>query len=494
MNLRNNDRLLMLLLSVAILLSIVPPFPAYAAESLRYTALGDSVPAGYAPDPAPGNRIPSYVDVFTNMLEETGFIVDKVNIAVDGQTSTGLLTSLLAQGADLSGLRDADLVTINIGGNNVLGPTISIISEIAASVGISDFMTATTMQLLSLVGALSTFTPSDLQKAALQAGVDAFASDFPDIIGLVREIAPNALIMVSSIYNPVPGELAVFHNLAATYIPAMNDIIMSGNGYTVVDVYSAFLAAPQGVSYTNVNLSPTAPSVDIHPNAAGHELIAKLHYAVFNGDDPTTVVPGLNPDPKPNPGDNAPFFSDTEGGWMDEAVRYMAAMGIINGIGDNLFAPDRNVTRAEFLTITVNALCAGSLQIDLADVGQFSDVPAGVFYYDSALTARALGVVTGVGGNRFDPEVTITRQDMFTLLHKTMAALDILWGVEKPEGFNVVDSFHDWGQVAGYARESTEYFILLELISGKDGRLDPLGTATRAEAAQILFNIIAPKG
>lgn len=178
-------------------------------------------------------------------------------------------------------------------------------------------------------------------------------------------------------------------------------------------------------------------------------------------------------------------FTDTYGKWMDEAALYLNERGIVSGIGGKLFAPERKVTRAEFLTMLMRAV--GAEPDGWQTTPQFRDVPSGVYYYDYALKARALGIIEGTGGNSFNPDANITRQDMFTMLHRAMEAAGMYAG----NGGGTA-AFTDWDSVAGYARGPVSAIASLGLVSGKGGGLlDPKGTATRAESAQLVYNMLA---
>ena len=182
-------------------------------------------------------------------------------------------------------------------------------------------------------------------------------------------------------------------------------------------------------------------------------------------------------------------FTDTAGKWMDAPAKYMSARGVISGIGDNLFAPDRDVTRGEFVTMLMRALAIETQ--GAYTVTQFTDVQTGKFYYDVTLQARALGIVSGIGDNKFDPENTVTRQDMFLMLYNAMEKLGLIQGVADADIEKCFAGFTDANQISDYARKAMATFIKEGIVSGKGGGiLDPKGTATRAEAAQIIYNML----
>ena len=88
-------------------------------------------------------------------------------------------------------------------------------------------------------------------------------------------------------------------------------------------------------------------------------------------------------------------------------------MGVINGIGNGKFLPGNNVTRADFLIMVMKTY---GIEVDSNITDNFSD--AGNMYYTKYLgTAKGLGLVSGVGNNKYSPKAPITRQDMLVITH-----------------------------------------------------------------------------
>lgn len=182
---------------------------------------------------------------------------------------------------------------------------------------------------------------------------------------------------------------------------------------------------------------------------------------------------------------NPKAFDDVkQGQWYEKAIGYMSARGIINGVGNNNFEPNTNIKRADFLLMLMRIY---GIDADEKAGDNFED--AGSTYYTDMLgTAKQLGIVKGVGGNKFDPEATILRQDMLVMLYRVMDTLDRLPKV--PEGGKTVESFSDAGEISDYAYQTLKMFVQSGLIKGNGNRLTPKATTIRAEAAQILFNIL----
>ncbi|MEK5236502.1 glycosyl hydrolase 53 family protein [Paenibacillus sp. FSL L8-0470] len=169
--------------------------------------------------------------------------------------------------------------------------------------------------------------------------------------------------------------------------------------------------------------------------------------------------------------------------WYSDAVGYLAARGIANGVGGSTFAPEKNVTRADFLMMVMKAY---GIETEAAVTDNFSD--AGNKYYTEYLgTARKLGFVSGVDGNTFMPEATISQQDMSVILYKILKQLDELPTGKNDKGY---DSFVDTATVSGYAKDAMKLLVEAGLITGNGNELGPKVSATRAQIAQIVYNCI----
>ena len=98
-----------------------------------------------------------------------------------------------------------------------------------------------------------------------------------------------------------------------------------------------------------------------------------------------------------------------------------------------------------------------------------------------------MGLVSGVGNNMFAPESLITRQDMTVILYRILLTLGKL--SESMEGKSIGD-FVDTNDIADYAIDAMSQFVEGSIISGYENRLYPSGLTTKAQAAQILYNLL----
>ena len=117
-------------------------------------------------------------------------------------------------------------------------------------------------------------------------------------------------------------------------------------------------------------------------------------------------------------------------------------------------------------------------------VKDFTDVK-GQYYYDAVRWAAKYGVVNGYGDGRFGPNANITREQLATILCN--------YAKYKKKYSNVTvntSKYKDWNRVSSYARQSIQWAIKTGVITGKENgtKVDPLGTATRGEAAVMIYN------
>lgn len=97
--------------------------------------------------------------------------------------------------------------------------------------------------------------------------------------------------------------------------------------------------------------------------------------------------------------------------WAQEAIEFLADAGIIKGTGEKTFSPLDNIKRGDFLLLLMRMIQPTNVQ----NGQDFIDVPGNSYYHDAIVKARALGITNGIGDNRFGPERNISREEMITL-------------------------------------------------------------------------------
>ena len=178
-----------------------------------------------------------------------------------------------------------------------------------------------------------------------------------------------------------------------------------------------------------------------------------------------------------------PFPDVTEGDWFYDAVRCAYETGLMDGVGDNLFAPNSETTRAQLVTILYRL--AG--QPEPGGDSGFSDVETGTWYTDAVAWAAENGIVNGVSDTEFAPGDDITREQLAAILYRYAAY----------QGYDVsqradLSGFGDASSISGYAQEALSWAHAQGLVLGfEDGSLRPQGTASRAQIAAVLMRFLA---
>lgn len=176
-----------------------------------------------------------------------------------------------------------------------------------------------------------------------------------------------------------------------------------------------------------------------------------------------------------------PFRDVTESDWFYDDVRFANQNGLFNGVEKDLFAPEEPMTRG--MLVTVLWRLDGETAPKTATT--FTDVDVNAYYADAVAWAAGSGIVNGVGGNKFDPEGNVTREQIAAILFRYAS----LKGVDTAARADLT-AFPDAEKTSAYAHDALSWAVAAELVKGtKEGStiyLDPQGSATRAQVAAIL--------
>ncbi len=177
------------------------------------------------------------------------------------------------------------------------------------------------------------------------------------------------------------------------------------------------------------------------------------------------------------------FMDVAPGAWYGKAVSFIAAREITSGTGNGRFSPEATLTRGQFIVMLMKTY---GLEADKNPVNNFSDA-GNTFYTGYLAAAKRLGISSGVGNSKFAPEQVITRQEMFTLLYN---ALKLLNKLPVGDTGKTLADFSDSGSVAPWAREALTVLVKSGTVSGSGGELALSLTTTRAQMAQVLYNLL----
>ncbi|TYS73057.1 hypothetical protein FZC75_08350 [Sutcliffiella horikoshii] len=237
------------------------------AEEIKETeptlvALGDSIPYG--------TNLPDRSQAFPNLILDGDTTV--INKSTPGQTSTQLLAQVTTDPETGQALQNADVITINTGNNDLLQA--AKIAEIAAAIQAGKEIDYETLE-------------KEVAVAALKAG-----ENLAVILHTIREINPDAPILLYNIFNPFPGleaePVKTLHQVGEMILKDVNKgfplVASSFSNAFVLDAYSAF----DGNQAKLVNAFP-----DVHPNSEGHKVLASLADNLLLG-----LYPPTEPEPE----------------------------------------------------------------------------------------------------------------------------------------------------------------------------------------------------
>ena len=178
-----------------------------------------------------------------------------------------------------------------------------------------------------------------------------------------------------------------------------------------------------------------------------------------------------------------PFVDVKSGDWFYDAVKYAYENGLMNGTGETIFAPNGTMNRAMIVTVLYRLEKSPAV----TTAAKFTDVPAGQWYSDAVAWAAANNIVNGYDETTFGPMNAVTREQMAAILFR----------YEQYKGMDTVTleenlaRFPDKDKVSAYAVPAMQWAVGQKVINGNaDGTLNPTGTATRAQVAQIFTNLL----
>ena len=170
-------------------------------------------------------------------------------------------------------------------------------------------------------------------------------------------------------------------------------------------------------------------------------------------------------------------FTDIQGHWAEADIKYLFENGIVTGRTLTLFAPEDNVTRAEFVTLIIRMLARSKT----AYANEYADVSKDAWYAENIATALSLGLISK--DVNFRPNDLITREEMVKIAVNAYAL-----GKNFPEAGET--SFTDNDQIAPWAKAYVSRGVSLGFVKGmSDGSFAPKKNTTRAESAVIIKRI-----
>jgi heme-binding NEAT domain protein len=186
------------------------------------------------------------------------------------------------------------------------------------------------------------------------------------------------------------------------------------------------------------------------------------------------------------PVENNNIFEDIQASWAKKYIESLAARDIIKGVTENRFAPDDNITRAQFTVLLSRALELPKQAYE----GIFSDVTEDVTWAVSDIEAANRAAIVFGSNGKFNMNEQITREQMVAMVIRAIEYKD----AALLEGADLAVSFADEASIHDYAKEYVGLAVGLGIINGVEvngeKRFAPTENATRAQAATVLYNLL----
>ncbi|MBQ6795158.1 MAG: S-layer homology domain-containing protein [Clostridia bacterium] len=171
-------------------------------------------------------------------------------------------------------------------------------------------------------------------------------------------------------------------------------------------------------------------------------------------------------------------FKDVSGHWASEYITQAVKLGIVSGMPDGTFAPDREMTRAEAATILWNMAKKPSAEVEL----DFTDVQKTDWYYKAVAWAFEKGYIKGVSDNEFDPSGKIPREQAMTILYRYAGEGKTTEALEK---------FEDKEKVSEFALSAMCWAVQNNIVEGvSETEIAPRMSVTRAQMATIMVRYL----
>ncbi|MBN7773539.1 S-layer homology domain-containing protein [Clostridium aminobutyricum] len=231
------------------------------------------------------------------------------------------------------------------------------------------------------------------------------------------------------------------------------------------------IAIPAGVDPSKITTG-----IVVEPNGTVYHVPTRVtvidgkYYAVINSLTNSTYSVIWNP----------VTFSDMTNHWAKDSVNNMGSRMVVTGVGNNNYAPGRNMTRAEFSAVIVRALGLAPA----SGASNFSDIKTSDWYNGYIETAVSYGIIKGYDNGKFGPNDTITREQAMTMLARAMKVTGLNADLTDKNVSELIGAYTDGTAVSAYAKESVAACLETGITAGRSNQIiAPKDSITRAEVA-----------
>lgn len=165
--------------------------------------------------------------------------------------------------------------------------------------------------------------------------------------------------------------------------------------------------------------------------------------------------------------------------WAYNAIEYLTEEKIIDGMGDGIYNPNGLITREAFTKVLITAMDTPTEMYN----APFVDIDESHWAYPYVSTGSAIGIIKGIEDDVFGTGMSITRQDICTLIYRAYFPVET--------ARNDTDFCNDYSNISDYAKTAVSVMYENGLLQGDDnGNFNPQNPATRAEVAMIFYRLL----
>lgn len=374
-------------------------------------------------------------------------------------------------------VQKADLVTLEVGENDIIlyaalqtmevlnsqteSPYVAKMKELMDEQENYDMALDILFQTANTVHMLSSVVQTLVEK--MNHGYQHFLQNWAPLINDIHTLNPDATLVVVGLYNPMneakltENSLITIGKLVDTLVVGANAFMAQNAGrldYLFADVMGTdLLEAPPITDSTFVKRIMTA----CHPSVEGHAFMAQQILSVLPEQE------------------TLPFADVSKNAWYYDGVYSAWQHGIMNGVGDNLFAPDAVSTRAQVAAVLYRM--AGSPDVS-GMTEPFDDVSDSFWGHDAIVWAYNEGVVNGMTEHLFAPLQAVSRAQFVTMLYRY---------ADSPDVTGQTEPFIDVANDIHWAYDAIVWAYNTGIVNGVTAHtFVPAGAVTRAQMAVIL--------
>lgn len=392
--------------------------------------------------------------------------------------------------------KTADLITINLGSNDVLSYSAmltmaSLDAEYESNCLITNLLEkivetgdvygifAKFLELANTAGKLNEVLTAFAK--SLTASSIAFKTNYKAIVKDIYKVNPNATVVAVGIYNPF-NQFILSDSINLKVGKIMDPVVADLNLFlkTVARGYAgckfADCSKTEIYDFNKDNISSGDYITKVHPTLAGHVYMTNQILSVLPEKE-TAPEESAKPEEKPTPDKPAaglPFEDVPANYWAYDEIAYVYDNGIMQGTTKTTFSPEKYMTRAEFATVLYRL--AGADASGMKE--PFADVDNSYWAHDAIAWAYNEGIITGFDANHFRPDAKLTRAQLVTMLYRYEGS---------PAVKGNLNQFRDKADIAAPYKDAVIWATQNGIVNGyTDGTFSPNSYATRAHMAVII--------